>query len=133
MTGGERLAQVARTDTTFERRGALWVGKCLICNGPVAFDAVTGEGATLEHIRARGRGGTDAPENLAVVHGRCNGEKGRRWDPRRRKANHEYDAFVERLLLRRLERWREAGSSGADPAPPGRRTSPGRGTCEPST
>src|SRR4051812_38105734 len=107
MTTGERLALVARTDATFALRGALWVGKCLICNGPVAFDARTGEGATLEHIRARSRGGTDAPDNLAVVHGSCNGEKGRRWDTKRRRADAEYDAFVARLLERRRGRWRE--------------------------
>ena len=69
----ETLNRVAETDTTFTRRGPDWVGKCLICNGPIAFDARTGQGATVEHIRARGRGGTDELVNLAVVHGRCNG------------------------------------------------------------
>jgi 5-methylcytosine-specific restriction endonuclease McrA len=88
MTTAERFARVAETDRTFERRGPLWVGKCLICNGPIAFDAGTGEGATLEHIRARGRGGTDALDNLGVVHDRCNAEKGLRWDPRRRRSAH---------------------------------------------
>jgi 5-methylcytosine-specific restriction endonuclease McrA len=107
MTTGEKLARVARTDATFARRGPLWVGKCLICNGPVAFDARTGEGATLEHIRARTRGGTDDLANLAVVHGRCNGEKGRRWDQRRRRRADDYDAFIARLLERRQDRWRE--------------------------
>jgi 5-methylcytosine-specific restriction endonuclease McrA len=107
MTSGERLSRVARTDRTFERRDGMWVGKCLICNGPVAFDAHTGEGATLEHIRARGRGGTEALDNLAVVHGRCNGEKGIRWDPKRRRGEAEYEAFVERLLAKRRQRWRD--------------------------
>lgn len=107
MTAGERLERVALRDSTFERRGALWVGKCLICNGPIAFDAVTGEGATLEHIRARGRGGQEDLANLAVVHERCNGEKGRRWDPKRRCRDPEYDSFVERLLEKRRSRWRE--------------------------
>src|SRR5205823_1047859 len=109
MTTGERLARVAQTDTTFARKGGLWVGKCLICNGPVAFDARTGEGATLEHIRARGRGGTEDLPNLAVVHGRCNGEKGIRWDPRRRRPAADYEAFVARLLERRQQRWRDSG------------------------
>ena len=128
MTTGERLAQVARTDATFARRAALWVGKCLICNGPIAFDARSGQGATLEHIRARTRGGTDDPENLAIVHGRCNGEKGIRWDPRRRRGDAEYDAFIARLLERRRARWRdparapvdtERGSSPGPLPPPG--------------
>jgi hypothetical protein len=106
-TTAKTLALVAATDATFERRGPDWVGKCLICNGPIAFDARTGEGATLEHIRARGRGGTEDLENLGVVHGRCNWEKGRRWDPRRRRPDADYEAFVARLLERRRARWRD--------------------------
>jgi hypothetical protein len=112
MTTAQKLSRVAETDATFARRGGDWVGKCLICNGPIAFDARTGEGATLEHIRARHRGGTEALENLGVVHGRCNWEKGRRWDPRRRRGPTEYDAFVERLLERRRERRRDLPISG---------------------
>lgn len=112
MTTAETLALVARTDATFARRGGDWVGKCLTCNGPIAFDARTGEGATLEHIRARGRGGTEDLENLGVVHGRCNWEKGRRWDPPRRRRADEYDAYVARLLERRRARWRDPGSGG---------------------
>ena len=107
MTTAETLALVAKTDATFTRRGGDWVGKCLICNGPIAFDARTGEGATLEHIRARTRGGTHDLENLGAVHGRCNWEKGRRWDPRKRRRDDEYDLFVARLLERRRSRWRE--------------------------
>ena len=112
MSTAETLSRVAETDVTFSRRGPDWVGKCLICNGPIAFDARTGEGATLEHIRARGRGGTDELENLGVVHGRCNWEKGRRWDPRRRRNADEYETLIARLLERRRARWRGPG----DPA-----------------
>ena len=108
MTTGERLGRLAETDRTFLRRGTDWVGKCLICNGPIAFDARTGAGATVEHIRARTRGGGDLPENLAVVHARCTAEKGRRWDPKRRRPDAEYDAFVARLLERRRLRQRPA-------------------------
>jgi hypothetical protein len=108
MTTSEKLARAAETDATFTKKGTDWVGKCLICNGPIAFDARTGEGATLEHIRARSRGGTEELNNLAVVHGRCNWEKGRRWDPKRRRRASEYEQFVTRLLERRQERWREA-------------------------
>ena len=109
MTTPEKLARVAATDATFTLRGPNWVGKCLICNGPIAFDARTGEGATLEHIRARGRGGTEDLDNLGVVHGRCNWEKGRRWDPKRSRKAAEYDEYVARLLARRQERWRASG------------------------
>ena len=120
MTNGEKLARVAETDATFTRTGATWVGKCLLCNGPLAFDARTGEGATLEHIRARSRGGTEDLDNLALVHARCNHEKGRRWDPKRRRGVPEYDAFIARLLERRRGRWRDppAGAwSGSLPRP----------------
>ena len=111
MTTAERLARVARTDATFGLRDGLWVGKCLLCNGPVAFEARTGSGATLEHIRARTRGGTDDPENLAIVHASCNHEKGRRWDPKRRRHGDDYDTFVARLHAKRRDRWRD------DPGP----------------
>ncbi|WP_152051481.1 HNH endonuclease [Tautonia marina] len=117
MSLARTFDQVARTDSTFERRGGLWVGKCLICNGPIAFDAQTGEGATLEHIRARSRGGTDDPRNLALVHASCNHEKGRRWDPRRRRSQLDYDAFIDCLLQRRLDRWRDAPPPGTPPPP----------------
>lgn len=120
MTNAEMLVRVAESDRTFSRRGADWVGKCLICNGPIAFEARTGEGATLEHIRARTRGGTDDLENLGVVHGRCNWEKGRRWDPKRRRDDAEYDAFVERLIERRRLRWRGTKTvADVNPVPAG--------------
>lgn len=106
MSKARMLDLAARTDSTFERRGGDWVGKCLICNGPIAFDAATGAGATLEHIRAKTRGGGEDPENLAVAHGRCNGEKGRRWDPRRKRSAGDYEAFIAKLLEKRAARWR---------------------------
>ncbi|MFO0891332.1 MAG: HNH endonuclease signature motif containing protein [Isosphaeraceae bacterium] len=112
MTTAERLTLVAQSDTTFRRVGADWVGKCLICNGPLAFDARTGEGATLEHIRARSRGGTEALDNLAIVHGRCNWEKGRSWDPKRRRSEDEYRSFIARLAERRRSRWRTPSEDG---------------------
>ena len=115
MTTAELLRLAAETDITFSRRGPNWVGKCLICNGPIAFDVGTGEGATLEHIRARHRGGSGELENLAVVHGRCNWEKGRRWDPRKKRPAAEYDEFIARLLTRRLERWRDLPNGRSRP------------------
>ena len=121
MTRGEILVRVAETDVTFTFRDGLWVGKCLICNGPIAFEPRTGAGATLEHIHARTRGGTEALSNLAAVHDRCNHEKGRRWDPRRRRSEEEYRAFIDHLLRKRLARWREPGSYTP---PSGRRNDP---------
>lgn len=105
MTKAEKMSQVAQTDTTFTLSGNIWTGKCLICNGHLAFDARTGEGASLEHIRARTRGGTGDLSNLALVHGPCNWEKGRRWDPKRRRSPAEYESLVARMLARRQERW----------------------------
>lgn len=107
MTTAETLGLLAETDRTFYRRGGLWVGKCLICNGPIAFEAKTGGGATIEHIRARSRGGIETLDNMGVVHARCNHEKGRRWDPKRKCSDAEYDAFILGILDRRRERWRE--------------------------
>jgi 5-methylcytosine-specific restriction endonuclease McrA len=107
MTPAEGLSLVAQTDSTFHRVGPNWVGKCLICNGPLAFDTRTGEGATLDHIRARSRGGTEDPENLGIVHGRCNWEKGVHWDPKKRRSDDEYGAFIARLVDRRQKRWRQ--------------------------
>lgn len=107
MTTAEKLVRVAETDQTFRREGPNWVGKCLLCNGPIAFDSHDGEGATLEHIRARRWGGTEELENLGVVHARCNHEKGWRWDPKRQCGASEYDDFVARLLERRRQRWRD--------------------------
>ena len=106
MSVVQKLVRTAQTDATFALRNGLWVGKCLICNGPIAFDARSGEGATLEHIRARSRGGSDDPENHAIVHGSCNWEKGRRWDRKQSRALEDYDQLVERLLERRRSRWR---------------------------
>ncbi len=106
----DKMVRAAETDATFSCEGQRWTGKCLICNGPLAFDGRTGEGATLEHICARSRGGSDELENLAVVHAACNHEKGRRWDPKRRRRPAEYDAYVARLLGRRRERWKEPGT-----------------------
>jgi 5-methylcytosine-specific restriction endonuclease McrA len=114
MTTAEKLVHVAQSDATFRRVGPNWVGKCLLCNGPIAFDARSGEGATLEHIRARGRGGTDDLENLGVVHARCNHEKGRRWDPKRRRSLADYDQFIARLLQRRRQRWRDPAADAVD-------------------
>ena len=108
MSSLDKLLRVAPTDFTFSLQNGLWSGKCLICNGPVAFEVRTGEGATLEHIRARLRGGTDDLQNLAIVHATCNWEKGRRWDPKRKRTTTDYEAFVERMLSRRLERWRNS-------------------------
>ena len=102
-----KLSRAAERDATFARKGADWVGKCLICNGPIAFDARTGEGATLEHIRAKSRGGTEDADNLAVVHGRCNWEKGRNWDPKRCRRPEEYVVFVATLLDRCRSRRRD--------------------------
>jgi 5-methylcytosine-specific restriction endonuclease McrA len=103
------LNQVAATDPTFQREEGDWVGKCLICGGPLRFDAQTGEGATIEHILPRNLGGGNDMHNLGVAHWRCNGEKGRRWDPpaRRRRNQDRYGELVARLRAERARRWRD--------------------------
>ena len=37
-------------------------------------------------------------DNLGIVHGRCNWEKGVRWDPKKRPSEDEYEAFIYRLV-----------------------------------
>ena len=63
-------------------------------------------GATLEHIRAQHRGGTDGPDNLGVA-ARCNGEKGRAGTRNDNAPAPDYDDFIARLLDRRRQRWRD--------------------------
>ena len=110
MSTADRLNCIAETDSTFSRHGTDWVGRCLICGGPLRFDARTGEGATIEHILPRSQGGTHEPRNLGIAHWRCNGEKGIHWDggPRRTADPVRYAALVERLRTERMWRWRAA-------------------------
>lgn len=103
------MRRVAETDSTFTHHGSLWAGRCLICGGPLCFEERTGDGATLEHIVPRSLGGTNDLRNLGVAHLRCNNEKGRHWDPRRRHQAQQdrYAALLQRLLAERERRWRE--------------------------
>jgi 5-methylcytosine-specific restriction endonuclease McrA len=103
------MIRIAETDATFVRQGADWVGKCLICRGPLRFDAVSGNGANVEHIVPRSLGGTSDLRNLGIAHVSCNNEKGRHWDGgRQRQTDPErYLALVERLRRERVRRWRE--------------------------
>ncbi len=96
---------VAETDATFNRTDGQWLGKCLICNGWLSFDARTGYGANVEHIQPRSLGGGNDLLNLGLTHPRCNAEKGRNWDAtRRRRANPEgYRRLVESLQRKRRE------------------------------
>lgn len=109
MSTVDRLNRIAETDSTFRREGASWIGKCLICGGPLRFDAETGEGATIEHILPRSLGGDNDLLNLGIAHQTCNGEKGRHWDPKRRHSTmpERYRTLLARLHAERLRRWRE--------------------------
>lgn len=100
--------QIARTDSTFERVDGAWVGKCLICNGRLSFNARSGFGANVEHIVPRTEGGGNDLLNLGLTHPRCNAEKGRNWDNRKARPTDpmRYQALVERLLVHRKARWR---------------------------
>ncbi len=44
---------------------------CYVCLKMVVWPE-----ATLEHIKPRSKGGTDAEENLSISHGACNKKKG---------------------------------------------------------
>lgn len=116
LSTSKRMNRIAATDATFTRRGGEWVGRCLICGAPLRFDAETGEGANIEHIVPRSLGGTNDLRNLGITHPRCNGEKGRNWDPKRRhRADRErYAAIVHRLLAERARRWRDTDETTTD-------------------
>ena len=120
--GRRRLAlieRLARSDRTFQREGERWTGKCLICNGWLAFDRRDGVGVSVEHIRPRSAGGDNGLLNLALTHPACNAEKGRRWDNRRarRRAGPEYASLLRRLHEHRVARWRDPdGAADTDTA-----------------
>ena len=99
---------VARRDARFRLDHGWWVGPCLFCGGRLSLDPATGDGATLEHIRPRSDGGTDDLPNLGLAHGRCNNEKGRRTDNKRRRQRDpdRYERIVTQLLARRAEYFR---------------------------
>jgi len=105
----ETITAVAETDITFARVDGDWIGKCLICNGPLRFDARTGGGVTVEHIVPRKAGGSNDLLNLGLTHAACNFEKGVHWDEpkRRRGRSKEYDYLLTKLLTKRRARWRE--------------------------
>ena len=107
MNSTRALNQIAATDATFTLADGVWTGKCLICNGWISFHAGTGFGANVEHIVPRSRGGGNDLRNMGITHPHCNGEKGRRWDARRRRDPERYQALVQRLLDERRRRWRE--------------------------
>ncbi len=104
--------RIAHTDSTFTyvAEQGVWVGKCLICNGRLSFDERTGFGANVEHIVPRTEGGGNDLANLGLTHPRCNAEKGRRWDNRKRRPRDDqrYCALVAGFLERRRGSWRDA-------------------------
>ena len=76
----------APPDTPLFRR--LWAeqnGLCALCGKPMPATRADVAHATLwkkwrptfDHIIARGRGGSDTPENLQLAHAICNKKKGR--------------------------------------------------------
>jgi 5-methylcytosine-specific restriction endonuclease McrA len=87
MRAARLMCRIAATDRTFAFDGERWTGKCLICNGWLSFDAWTGYGANVEHIRPRTLGGDDTLSHLGLTHPGCNAEKGRNWDPKRGRAS----------------------------------------------
>lgn len=116
MRTARQMGRIAATDTTFTFHDGEWQGKCLICGGPLRFDAETGEGANIEHILPRTLGGDNDLCNLGITHPRCNGEKGRNWDSgrRRRGQPERYRLLVGRLLAERARRWRPPGDDSTE-------------------
>ncbi|HEX8034183.1 MAG TPA: HNH endonuclease [Ktedonobacterales bacterium] len=115
MSTMQLMARIAETDATFTLHKRDWIGKCLICGGPLRFDADTGEGADIEHIQPRSLGGTNDLHNLGITHRKCNAEKGRRWDGHRRRRAEpgRYQALIARLRAERERRWRDPSNAHA--------------------
>ncbi|MEL6420095.1 MAG: HNH endonuclease [Pseudomonadota bacterium] len=84
---GMAQAQRPREDTQFLELWAAQAGQCALCGEPmprhrraVAHSTLWKEWRpTLDHVRPRSKGGTDALDNLQLVHRRCNRRKGNRW------------------------------------------------------
>lgn len=107
-----KILSIVLTDRTFERaehRGReVWAGRCIHCNAHLLV-SLEGEpigDATVEHIVPRTHGGTDDLKNLALACARCNHQKGRRHDLKRR-GDEKLEAMITRLRARREERWRD--------------------------
>lgn len=115
MSTVQLMTRIAETDVTFTLQKRDWLGKCLVCGGPLRFDADTGEGADIEHIQPRSLGGTNELHNLGITHRKCNGEKGRRWDGHRRRHAEpdRYQALITRLRAERERRWHDPSNSHA--------------------
>ena len=111
------MRRIAESDATFSHEAGRWTGKCLICNGWLAFGERDGLGANVEHIVPQTAGGSSALPNLGLTHPACNSEKGRRWDNRRARHGRDadYAAIVARLQRRRHERWREPYAASPPP------------------
>lgn len=109
MNRKDLIERIAATDNTFRLVDDEWIGRCLICNAPLRFDALSAAGVTIEHIVPRREGGRDDLLNLGLVHLSCNHEKGIHWDePKRRRGRQkEYEQLLTRLLTTRRARWRD--------------------------
>ena len=81
--------EVRRADTL----QAVWQahsGRCALCGGPMPeqrFDVAHATlwkklRPTIDHIRPRAHGGSDAFDNLQLAHAICNRRKGRTWSDR---------------------------------------------------
>ncbi len=112
MRNHDLVLAIVQTDRTFElalvRGKEAWVGKCIHCNKHlvVGLDGRPVSRATVEHIRPRSHGGTDALENVALACAGCNHDKGSRHD-RKRPGDAKLEEIVTRLGERRRARWRE--------------------------
>ena len=101
------LLLCAAADRTFRFNGNTWVGKCIHCRRKLSLDGDgrPAGGTTLEHIVPRHHGGDDALNNLAIASSRCNGQKGRQLDNRRRD-DPQLRTVINTLRQRRAERQR---------------------------
>lgn len=111
MSQRAKVLRIVATDATFvraiDRFGAAWIGKCIHCNARlrVSPEGESGGLATIEHIIPRHHGGDDSVENLALACARCNHQKGKRLDNKKRQDPRLWEV-LDALRARRLARMR---------------------------
>lgn len=111
MSQRTKVLGIVATDTSFARAqgrdGPVWLGKCIHCNARlrVSLHGETGGLATIEHIVPRHHGGDDSVGNLALACARCNHQKGKRLDNKKRTDARLWEV-LDALRAKRLSRLR---------------------------
>ena len=102
------MNHIVEIDATFTLQEHEWIGKCLICNGPLRFEDNTEESANIEHIQMCSLSSTNDLRKLGITRRQYNGEMGCRWDDyqHRHAKSDRFQTLIIRLRTERMRRWR---------------------------